>query len=96
MFPFRPSHAAAALLELADAMLAPLPPSTAHSGAPDGQDATGAAPCAASHPHRQAVAIERRRRPATPVRPQLCLMPLTRAARTGVSSTPFRTTDAAR
>jgi hypothetical protein len=80
MFPFRPSRAATALLELAEAMLAPEAfdqpaggdASTAHTHSDEG---------ATYHPHRRGAAIERRRRPAPPTPEQSCLAPLTRAAR---------------
>jgi hypothetical protein len=78
MFPFRPSRAAVALLELAEAMLAPdaferLPGETVQV---DGHEADGP-----RHPHRRSPAIERHRRPAPPKPDQACLTPLTRAGR---------------
>jgi len=90
MFPFRPSRAAQALLELADAMLAPQP---ADPAVDDVTGSTCSAPsaCAAPHPHRRPVAIDRRRRPGSPSRPQPCLAPLTRAAHERAASRPAGT-----
>jgi len=76
MFPFRPSRAATALLELAEAMLAP-DAFEASAEAVDAEDRQVDAP----HPHRRAPAIERRRRPAPPKPEQARLAPLARAAR---------------
>jgi hypothetical protein len=78
MFPFRPSRAAAALLELADAMLAPQAPQQPGHG--DDEADLGAYRLA-THPHRRAAAIERRRRPA-PARPlQPCVSAVGRTTR---------------
>ncbi|HEU4702285.1 MAG TPA: hypothetical protein VFS37_07355 [Conexibacter sp.] len=79
MFPFRPSRAAVALLELAEAMLAPEPYEQ-----PTGEDpsATGEHGADGSqHPHRRGATIERRRRPGPSQPEQTCLAPLTRAGR---------------
>lgn len=86
MFPFRSSRAANALLELAEALLAPLPLSSEPADEADRQTDTSSEPCAIPHPHRRTVAIERRRRPAAPVRLQPCVTPLTRAARAAAAS----------
>jgi len=94
MFPFRPSRTAAALLELAEAMLAPeaFEPVSAdeldHAVLRNGEIATGEAAQTAErsrpatrHPHRRAAAIDRRRRPS-PQQPELtCLTPVARALR---------------
>jgi hypothetical protein len=89
MFSFRPSRTAAALLELADAMLAPQgPASSARSDESLGGDDV---PGAAAHPHRRAVTIERRRRPAPPRQTQPCIAPVSRTARASDAS---RRTDA--
>jgi hypothetical protein len=77
MFPFRPSRAAAALLELADALLAP----QEAFEAPRGDDDGSVAARAATHPHRRAPSIERRRRPAPPRPVQPCIAPTPRALR---------------
>ena len=82
MFPFGTSRAAAALLELAEAMLAPAPQAAAEPGADAAERHSAAEPCPRPHPHRRSVAIQRRRRPAEPPRPQPCLTPLTRPAGT--------------
>lgn len=78
MFPFRPSRAATALLELAEAMLAP-----EAFAQPAGKDAPLAREdtADATHPHRRAATIERRRRLAPPQPQQACVAPLTRAGR---------------
>jgi hypothetical protein len=78
MFPFRPSRAAAALLELAEAMLAP-DAFEARSGETAESDPREAD--TSGHPHRRNAAIERRRRPEPPKPQQACLTPLTRAGR---------------
>lgn len=72
MFPFRPSSAVTALLELADALLAPADPTTALD------DAVMSTPsaCGAPHPHRRPLARTTRRRPAPLAQPQPCLTPL--------------------
>jgi hypothetical protein len=77
MFPFRPLRAATALLELAEAMLAPdaFGPER-KDDRPAGHDGLDAM----RHPHRRGAAIDRRRRPAPPQPEQSCVMPLTRAA----------------
>jgi len=78
MFPFRPSRAATALLELAEAMLAP----DAFEHVPEeASQADAQAAAAPRHPHRRTPAIERHRRPAPPKPEQACLTPLTRAGR---------------
>jgi hypothetical protein len=78
MFPFRPSRAAAALLELAEAMLAP----EAFERSPDEAVAADERHAeTARHPHRRTAAIERRRRPAPQQPEQACVAPLTRAGR---------------
>ncbi len=84
MFPFRPSRAATALLELAEAMLAPQASAdpTEDDASVDHALSVGhdrAFPLA-SHPHRRAPAVDRCRRPAPPRPEQTCLTPLTRAA----------------
>jgi hypothetical protein len=90
MFSFRPNRAAAVLLELADAMLAP--PTLLDGGADDLRCADDAAFTAAhAHPHRRAAVIERRRRPAPPRQAQPCIAPVTRAVRAGDAA---RRTDA--
>lgn len=77
MFPFRPSRAATALLELAEAMLAP----DAFESAPADAGAEGEPSADQHHPHRRAPELDLRRRPA-PRRPeQACVTPLTRAGR---------------
>jgi len=68
MFPFRPSRAVAALLEVAEAMLAP-----------EAFDAADGDVSAAPHPHRNAPTVDRRRRPSPPRPDHGCLTPLTRA-----------------
>lgn len=87
MFPFRPSRAAAALLELADAMLAPQGFATSDCGdeSPCADDASRAA----AHPHRRAARIDRRRRPAPLRHAQPCIAPVSRTARS--SDVPSRT-----
>ncbi|MGN6187326.1 MAG: hypothetical protein ACTHOE_00360 [Conexibacter sp.] len=81
MFPFRPSRAATALLELAEAMLAP----DTFERPSDEEASTGEATV---HPHRRAAAVDRRRRPAPPRPDQTCLAPITRAAREREASRP--------
>jgi hypothetical protein len=72
MFPFRPSNVAAGLLEIADALLTPMAPSSCADGA-----GAGAAPsCRPPHPHRRPLARRTRRRPAPLAQPQPCLTPL--------------------
>jgi hypothetical protein len=79
MFPFRPSRAATALLELAEAMLAP--DAFEHTPA-EASPVEARTSEAQRHPHRRPPAVERRRRPAPPTPEQACLTPLTRAGRT--------------
>jgi hypothetical protein len=78
MFPFRTSRVATALLEVAEAMLAPdafeRPPGDDHS-------ADDHAAKAQRHPHRRSAVIEHRRRLAPPKPEQACAAPFTRAAR---------------
>jgi hypothetical protein len=82
MFPFRPSRAATALLELAEAMLAPDAfEAASNHGAPADVATTSQPAPDAPHPHRRRPAVDRRRRPAPPKHEQACLTPLTRAAR---------------
>jgi hypothetical protein len=78
MFPFSPSRTAAALLELADAMLAP---NAFEPAIPASDLRTDSKHHSAPHPHRRAATLERHRRPAPPTPEQACLTPLTRAAR---------------
>jgi hypothetical protein len=77
MFPSRPSRAATALLELAEAILAPETFERPLADAPEPATPPDREPRA---PHRRQAAIERQRRPAPPKREQTCVAPLTRAA----------------
>jgi hypothetical protein len=81
MFPFRPSRAATALLEVAEAMLAPDAIEPTRDGDPADRAARERDTTPATHPHRRSAAIDRSRRPAPPQPAQRCLTPLTRAAR---------------
>ncbi|HEX7290716.1 MAG TPA: hypothetical protein VF250_06250 [Conexibacter sp.] len=79
MFPFRPSRAATALLELAEAMLAPKAFDRPHDDPSRARERVDEA--TPRRPHRRGAAIERRRRPAPPQPEQACVAPLTRAGR---------------
>jgi hypothetical protein len=71
MFPFRPSAAATALLELADAVLAPA--QQIEAAVP-----LASTPCRPAHPHQRTVSRRLRRRPASAAPAQPCLTPLAR------------------
>lgn len=79
MFPFRTPRALSALLEVADAMLAPAESREGATG-----DVTRPVPArresaAHAHPHRQPLASRRLRRPAPPRPLQPCISPVARA-----------------
>jgi hypothetical protein len=81
MFPFRPSRAATALLELAEAVLAP---DAFEHAVDEGVETVGAAdrePRMPPHLRRSVAPADRRRRPAPPRVEGACLTPLTRAGR---------------
>jgi hypothetical protein len=86
MFPLRPSRAAAALLELADALLAPVPATDPPAAPPATLEREPWSPAselaAGAHPHRRALTTRRQRRLAPTKQPQPCLTPLTAAATT--------------
>jgi hypothetical protein len=85
MFPPRPSRVATALLELAEAMLAPeaseRPAEDALLAGLDRSGDAGRTSRTHAHPHRRTATVDRSRRPTPPRPEQACLAPVTRAAR---------------
>jgi hypothetical protein len=80
MFPLRPSTAFTALLDVAEAMLAPEPTDGAPHALPEGWTACAGAHATRPHPHRRPLARRTSRRPGPPAAVQPCLSPVERAA----------------
>ncbi|HZV73533.1 MAG TPA: hypothetical protein VFF79_07440 [Conexibacter sp.] len=79
MFPFRPSTAVTALLDAAEAMLAPEPTAGAPETLQQGRSGCAGTHANRPHPHRRPLVRNTSRRPGPPAAVQLCLSPVARA-----------------